>query len=94
MTRYFWRNGRFEDSDGNPMPLPDGPIATPYVISDIPDYHSPIDGRLISGRAERRYDLESNNCVPYEPSMSPTQGKFRNKRFAKKWGMEVAEEFR
>jgi hypothetical protein len=64
------------------------------VMSDIPEYRSPIDGSLIGSRSARRYDLEKNNCREWEPSDSPTGGKIRNHRFAKKWGLTVSEEFR
>lgn len=37
-----------------------------YIIPDIPDYTSPIDGKLISGRKQRREDLLRSNCRPYE----------------------------
>lgn len=98
MPRYVRRDGRFVNAQtGEPM-LSDeernGPVSCPTVISDIPDYRSPIDGRLITSRSERRDDLKRNNCVEYEPSMSPTKGKFRNPEFCKKRGLKVSEEFR
>lgn len=71
-----------------------GPLALPTVISDIPEYASPIDGRMITSRSERRDDLKRNGCVEYEPSLSPTKGKIRNHEFAKKRGLTVSEEFR
>lgn len=40
-----------------------------YVMGDTPDYTSPIDGRLISGRKQRREDLKRNHCVEYDPGM-------------------------
>jgi hypothetical protein len=39
-----------------------GQIVMPNVISDIPDYSSPIDGRMITSRSERRDDLKRNIC--------------------------------
>jgi len=95
MARYVWTNGDFVDANGEPMPIPqrDG-LCVPFVVSDIPDYRSPIDGRLISGRSQRREDLRKNNCVEFEPSMSPTKGKIRNKKFAAKHGLQVSEEFK
>jgi len=67
----------------------------PAVISDIPEYRSPIDGKPITSRSERRDDLKRNNCVEWEPSLSPTKGqrKFKNPDFCKKRGLQVAEEF-
>ena len=70
------------------------PLAVPYVQSDIPSYCSPVDGRVIGSRSERRDDLKRHNCVEYEPSMSPTKGKIRNKDFAAKRGLKVSEEYR
>ena len=37
------------------------------VVGDIEDYESPIDGRPVSGRKQRREDLKRNGCVEYEP---------------------------
>lgn len=37
-----------------------------HVWPDIPEYRSPIDGRVISGRAARREDLIRNGCVEYD----------------------------
>ena len=71
-----------------------GQVVAPSVMSDIPGYLSPIDGRPIGSRSERRDDLKRNNCVEYEPSLSPTKGKFRNKQFCEKRGIQISEEFR
>jgi hypothetical protein len=49
----------------------------PYVIGDTPDYTSPIDGRLISGRKQRREDLKRNHCVEYDPGMKDDAKRFR-----------------
>lgn len=68
--------------------------AMPQIIADIPDYRSPITGEMITSRSQRRYDLEKHNCREWEPSDSPTKGKLRNARFAKKLGKSVDEEFR
>jgi hypothetical protein len=97
MTVYKRKNGILVDANGTPMELPKrGEVCVPFIVSDIPDYVSPVDGRLISGRAQRREDLKRNNCVEYEPSMSPTKGKreFKNARFAKKHGLKLSEEAR
>jgi len=96
MARYRWTGAEFVDrSTGEPMAKPfAGRIVMPTVISDIPEYRSPIDGRVIASRSERRDDLKRNNCVEYEPSMSPTKGKYRNPSFCAKRGLEVSEEYR
>lgn len=86
---YVMRDGRMVDKrTGEPMN--DGPWvpACPTVISDTPGYRSPIDGTWIEGRRARRYDLEKNDCVPAEPNTRKrTPGRFRNQRFATKWGL-------
>jgi hypothetical protein len=43
-------------------------IAMPTILADTPDYLSPIDNTLISGRRQRKYDLESNNCHEVGPN--------------------------
>lgn len=93
---FVWRNGGFyEKRTGARMIVPErDTLSVPSVISDIPEYQSPIDGKWITSRSQRREDLKKNNCVEYEPSLSPTKGKFRNKRFCEKHGLPLAEEFR
>ena len=78
MARYVWRNGEFVDPEtGKRMDLPyAGRLVMPTVISDIPEYRSPIDGRPITSRSQRREDLKRNGCVEYEPSMKPKHPKF------------------
>lgn len=44
------------------VPDPKGPL----VFGDLPDYESPIDGHIVSGRVARREDLKRNNCRPWE----------------------------
>lgn len=94
--RYKWDGKQFVDPDGRPMVDPSAPYVRvlPQVIPDIPEYRSPIDGKLITSRSARRYDLEKNGCREWEPSDSPTGGKFKNERFARKHGHQVSEEFR
>lgn len=98
MTRFVKRGGQWVHfQTGEPMLTEaqrSAPLCVPQVIRDIPEYQSPVDGRVIGSRSERRDDLKRHGCVEYEPSMSPTKGKLRNKEFAKKIGREVSEEFR
>ncbi|MBY3597562.1 hypothetical protein [Rhizobium bangladeshense] len=97
MAVYVRKNGVMVDkATGSPMLTDEDrakPIAVPFVMSDIPEYRSPIDGRLIGSRTQRRDDLKRNRCVEYEPSISPTKGKIRNKAFAAKRGLKVSEEY-
>lgn len=39
---------------------------TPYIQPDLPAYTSPIDGRVVDGRRQRREDLLRSNSRPYE----------------------------
>ena len=48
------------------------------IWSDLPAYESPIDGRIIEGRAQRREDLKRNGCREYDPGMK--QDAKRNNR--------------
>lgn len=89
---YVWRDGQFVDKrTGEPMEKPfAGQLCAPMVVSDTPDYRSPIDGRLISGRAQRREDLKRNNCVEIDPPARPRG--FKNPRFAAKHGLPLNQE--
>ncbi len=97
MPVFVRRNGEMvEKTSGVPMLTAEDrakPVAVPYIMSDIPEYRSPIDGRVIGSRNQRRDDLKRHGCVEYEPSISPTKGKIRNKAFAAKRGLKVSEEF-
>lgn len=98
MAVFVFRDGRYVNKHtGEPMLSAEErakPISMPTIIGDIPEYRSPIDGRVIGSRSQRRDDLKRNNCVEYEPSMSPTKGKLRNADFCKRRGLQVSEEFR
>lgn len=39
---------------------------TAVVIGDLPAYESPIDGRTVEGRKQRREDLARSGCRPWE----------------------------
>ena len=85
---YVYRDGKLvEKRSGMVLKArSDAPLACPRIIRDIPEYRSPIDGRVIGSRSERREDLKRNNCVEWDASLSPTRGKpiFKNERFARK----------
>ena len=36
------------------------------IWDDLPPYDSPIDGRIVDGRRQRRNDLARSHCRPYE----------------------------
>lgn len=63
----------------------------PQVVSDTPGYRSPVDGRWVEGRRQRRYDLESNGCIDANDLPNRPQG-FKNERFAKKYNLPMKEE--
>jgi hypothetical protein len=92
--RFVWRNNQWCDARSNePMPMPerDAPCC-PRIHGDIAEYRSPIDGKLISSRSSRRYDLESNGCVEVDPTKKKRG--YRNPSFARKHGLPLAEDVR
>jgi hypothetical protein len=89
MPTYTWRNGRWRDRrTGAPMALPArDAVCVPRVQSDIAEYRSPIDGRPITSRSERREDLRRNGCVEVDPPKRPRG--YRNRKFAVKRGLRM-----
>ena len=96
MAVYVRRGDKWVDkATGEEMLIPHrAEIAVPYIVGDIPEYRSPIDGRLIGSRSERRDDLKRHNCIDARELPSPTGGKIKNKAFAAKRGLQVSEEYR
>jgi len=94
MTTYVWRNGAFVDkATGAPMEVRDAnAICRPYVVSDIPEYRSPIDGRPITSRSERREDLKRNGCVEVDPPKHVRP--LKNARFAAKHRLPLHAELK
>jgi hypothetical protein len=92
MITYTWRDGCWRDRrTGEPMALPDGDaISAPRVQRDIAEYRSPIDGRPITSRSERREDLRRNGCVEVDPPRRPRG--YRNARFAAPRGLRLNED--
>ena len=45
----------------------DGPTGM-MIMGDLPAYESPIDGKVVDGRAARREDLKRTGCREYDPS--------------------------
>lgn len=98
MGCYIQRNGQWVcKTTGAPMLTAEErarPLPVPFFLPDIPEYTSPIDGRVIGSRSERREDMKRNNCIDARDFPSPTGGKIKNKDFAKKRGLQVSEEYR
>lgn len=91
MPTYVYRNGRMVDkATGEPMVDPSQPFkpVTPMHIADIQPYLSPVDGKYVSGRRAKADDLKRTGCVDAADLPSPTGGKLRNAKIAKKYGME------
>jgi len=57
-------------------------ISASMFAVDIPAYQSPVTGRWINSRAERREDLKRTSCVEYEPSMKDHAEKARQREDA------------
>lgn len=91
MTTYVWRDGWKDKRTGEPMPKPfAGQICAPMVVSDIPEYRSPINGALITSRSHRREDLARHDCVEIDPPKRPRG--FKNARFAVKHNLPINPE--
>lgn len=84
---YVWRDGKFVNKKTGKVDPPKypGKICMPYVCSDIAEYASPIDGRMITSRSERREDLIRNDWHEVDP---PKNRFLKNERFAKKHKVE------
>ena len=93
MSRYIWDSKTYTFRDrktGEPMEVKDpNAICAPMIISDIPEYRSPIDGRPITSRTHRREDLKRNDCVEVDPPKRPRG--FKNERYANKHNMPLME---
>jgi hypothetical protein len=78
MTRYVWRNDRFEDrSTGEPMRTIER-IARPFVVSDV-TYKSPLSGKEVTSRSQRREEMKIHNVREVDPSeYRPTYHKREN----------------
>lgn len=94
MSTYIWRNGDFVDKrTGALMQVADpNAVCMPRVMRDTPEYHSPIDGRLISSRSARREDLKRNGCIEIDPPRKPKG--YKNKAYAKKHNLPLREDAR
>lgn len=80
--------GLYNLASGYMMDQPqDDVICAPMVMRDIPEYASPIDGRMITSRSWRREDLIRNGCIEVDPPRKKRT--FKNPRFAKKWGLPL-----
>ena len=58
----------------------------PFIMSDIPEYRSPLGTGIVSGRAARREELKRHGCREVDPSEKPPG--FYNKEAAQRHGRE------
>ncbi len=63
----------------------------PVVWDDLPAYTSPIDGRLVDGRRQRRNDLARSNCRPYEGKEQEMKEAQRIKQYQEQASDQLAE---
>ena len=91
MTVYVLRDGRMVDkATGEPMNQGphEGPFPCPRIVPDIAPYQSPVDGRYIGGRRDKRADLDRHNCIDAdELPKREGYGRFKSKKFAAKHGV-------
>jgi hypothetical protein len=89
MPKYVLRaNGWVDPDTGQPMPIPqrDG-ICVPTIRGDIPDYVSPVTGKVVSGRAARRDEMAKHDLVEVPPR--PKDKKVvHSKKLAERLGYE------
>lgn len=78
MARYVWRNDGFYDrATGERMEAPER-IARPFVVKDV-TYKSPLSGREITSRSERREEMKRHNVREVDPTeYRPTYRKKEN----------------
>ena len=94
MTVYRWDSARMKFVDkisGELMPIKDdNAVCCPMVISDTPEYRSPVTGKPVDGRRARREDLARSGCVPFEPLTNRPRG-CGNPKLAKKYNVKLDE---
>ena len=99
MTTYIQRNGEMVNKDtGEPMLTPEQKAARPGVpqIMGFKEYACPITGKPIRTLEQHKANLKKHNCVEaLEVNRhGATNGEIRNKRFAKKRGLELSERYK
>lgn len=80
MTTYVWRGGKLIEKDKAPPLRKETKIYSPTI-----SYVSPITGKEITDRGERREDLKRSGCREVEPS--EFKAEYKNERFINKHGI-------
>jgi hypothetical protein len=72
-----------------PMVDPSKPFVpvTPMHIPDIQPYLSPVSGEYVSGRRAKAEDLAKHNCIDASDLPSPTGGKIKSRKLARKYNL-------
>lgn len=81
MVTYVMRDGVLVEKDKAP-PLRK---ETRCMPCDLPEYISPITGKPVDGRTERREELKRHGCREVDPS--EWKDGYTNERFIKKHGI-------
>lgn len=78
MTRYVWREDGFYDrATGERMEAPER-VCRPMVVKDVV-YKSPLSGKEITSRSERREEMKRHNVREVDPGeYRPTYAKKEN----------------
>jgi hypothetical protein len=56
-------------------------VKTHFVMGDLPDYESPIDGKVVHGRKGRREDFRRTNTRPWEGMAEERKESARRKHY-------------
>lgn len=80
---YVWRDGKLVPK--SEVPLRHGV----WFWSDVPHYKSPLSGKEITSRSERREEMKRFNVREIEPSEGPHRdgSRYNNKDFMRKHGI-------
>jgi hypothetical protein len=84
MTTYVYRNGEWVDKETLVFTV-NKASAKFTVIKDTPEYVSPMSGKLVSSRRERREEMKVYNVREVETSECKLG--YKNKRFMAKHGI-------
>jgi hypothetical protein len=85
MSRYIWAQNEWMPADAYwekryaELTHKRSELPAPTVISDIEEYRSPIDGKLIGSRKQRRDDLRAHGCIEWEPGIRQSVPNGRDK---------------
>jgi hypothetical protein len=86
--RFVFRPNHPEANENGMVPIEKAPPKGVEIIRDIEPYLSPIDGRPIMSRRERKEDLKRSGCVEWEPTFPGKPQGLINERFVKKHGLQ------